>query len=285
VALEGVIGRVRLFLAQGEDAAAEAELAEAERIAQAFDASEFDDEMVSLTRMHQALQVGSIERARQWADARGLVADATQMLEELEDNVLRKYQYLALAELLVHEGRSEQALPMLEALTPYFDRHEVVIRLQLQRAVAADAMGDGARARAALEQALALGEPAGYVRVFLDQGPPVARLLHEAARRGVRPGYVGKLLAQFPVAEEASLKSDYAGAHAGLVEPLSERELEILALIGKGKTNQEIADRLYLSLSTVKWHTSNIYGKLGVANRTEAVGKGQSLGLLEPPLV
>jgi len=109
----------------------------------------------------------------------------------------------------------------------------------------------------------------------------MARLLYEAATRGIVPDYARRLLAAFPVAEpEQAGLSKTQSPESELVEPLSERELEVLQLIAEGLTNPEIATRLYLSLNTVKVHTRNIYGKLGVHSRTQAVACSQELGLL-----
>jgi LuxR family maltose regulon positive regulatory protein len=142
------------------------------------------------------------------------------------------------------------------------------------QSLAFEAVGDQDQALAALESALHIGEPEGFVRTFVVEGEPMGRLLHEAARRGITSEYVGRLLAAFPHAEpEPVLPGD-------MVEPLSERELEVLVLLAEGNTNAEIAQELHLALSTVKWHASNIYGKLGVKNRSQAVARARSLGLL-----
>ena len=115
------------------------------------------------------------------------------------------------------------------------------------------------------------------MRIFVDEGPPMARLLYEAAARGVAPEYAGRLLAAFP-APEATLPSP--DLPTALIEPLTERELEVLQLVAEGLSNQEIARQLFLALPTIKWHTSNIYGKLGVKNRTQAVARARALGAL-----
>lgn len=119
------------------------------------------------------------------------------------------------------------------------------------------------------------------MRVFLDEGSVMSDLLYQAQSRGISQGYVRRLLAAFPNAEpdRAGLLRKQPSGHE-LVEPLSEREIEVLQLIAEGLTNREIAKNLYLSLNTVKVHTRNIYGKLGVNNRTQALAKGRSLGLL-----
>jgi LuxR family maltose regulon positive regulatory protein len=129
----------------------------------------------------------------------------------------------------------------------------------------------------ALGHALSLAEPGGFVRVFVDEGQPMARLLYATAARGIAPQYTGKLLAAFPDAEPAARPRQ---PKVQMIEPLSERELEVLQLIAEGLSNKEIAQQLVLSLPTVKWHTSNIYGKLAVRNRTQAVAKARTLGIL-----
>jgi LuxR family maltose regulon positive regulatory protein len=115
------------------------------------------------------------------------------------------------------------------------------------------------------------------VRLFLEMGEPMAKLLYEASRRGYHPTYAGRLLAAFPGSTGPATSPSPVDA---LVEPLSERELDVLHGIAKGLTNQEIAQQLYISERTVKWHASNIYGKLQVSNRTEAVVKARTLGIL-----
>jgi LuxR family maltose regulon positive regulatory protein len=127
----------------------------------------------------------------------------------------------------------------------------------------------------ALERALRLAEPEGYVRLFADLGLPMARLLQDARSRDVMPDYVGKLLA----ACDADLAAP--GAGGGLPEPLSPRELEVLGLIAAGLTNREIADQLAISPETVKKHTAGIFGKLGVGNRTEAAARARAFDLLD----
>jgi LuxR family maltose regulon positive regulatory protein len=137
------------------------------------------------------------------------------------------------------------------------------------------------QALAHIVQAIALGEPEGFVRMFVDEGPPMARLLYEALNRGIGTEYVRQLLAAFPNVEpEQAEKMKAQPSKFELFEPLSEREIEILQLISKGLTNPVIATRLYLSINTVKVHTRNIYAKLGVHNRVEAVDRARALGVL-----
>jgi LuxR family maltose regulon positive regulatory protein len=193
---------------------------------------------------------------------------------------------LPLSQARVHlaQGDPSAALAVLE---PYRRRVEELawadeqLKTMILQAVAFDALGERSRAVELLDAALAVAEPGGFVRIFLDEGAPMARLLREAASRGVRPEYVRRLLAAYPV-DDAGGATLPATSVAGsrLAEPLSSRELEVLPLIAKGLTNQEIAARLYLSLHTVKAHARNIYAKLGVSSRTQAVAKGRALGYL-----
>jgi LuxR family maltose regulon positive regulatory protein len=128
-----------------------------------------------------------------------------------------------------------------------------------------------------------LAQPGGFIRIFVDEGPPMAALLYEALKREIKPEYVQKLLAAFPIDETDQIVSSQQKApKSDLIEPLSDRELELLQLIDQGLTFQEIASRLYISVNTVKVHSRNIYGKLGVNNRSQAGAKARALGLLPP---
>jgi len=149
------------------------------------------------------------------------------------------------------------------------------------QALALQAGGDDARALRAIARALSLAKPTGFVRPFVEKGPSVAQLLYRAAEEGIEPQFAGRLLSAFPDCETPEPFRDTT-AGAALVEPLSEREVEVLGLVAEGLSNREIAHRLYLSVNTVKVHTSNIYGKLGVHSRTQAVAKARALGILPP---
>jgi LuxR family transcriptional regulator, maltose regulon positive regulatory protein len=128
-----------------------------------------------------------------------------------------------------------------------------------------------------LERALELAEPEGYIRVFLDEGAPMAALLRRAQEQGRHSDYIKVLLAHFPAPTE---ENKLVQRNAELIEPLTERELEILHLICEGCSNQEIAGRLVITLHTVKKHSSNIFTKLGVNSRTQAVACARQLKLL-----
>jgi LuxR family maltose regulon positive regulatory protein len=171
------------------------------------------------------------------------------------------------------------------------------IEILVLQALTNRAQDDRDRARIALGRAVALAEPEGYVRIFLDEGEPLRSLLSDlrshlagqaeaegAPDRARLLSCIGSLLAAFGASEAAVPPAPSAEQAAPpgtqLVEPLSERELEVLRLVANGLTNQAIADELFIAVSTVKSHTNSIYGKLGVRNRTQAVAEARALGLL-----
>ena len=152
-----------------------------------------------------------------------------------------------------------------------------LIRSLALKALGLQALNDVDRALASLQQALCLAEPEDYLRTFIDYGPPMQQLLQQAAAQGICPAYVSKLLDAFPGLRS---KSKIQNPKPKVIEVLNERELSILRLMAAGLSNREIADELYLSVNTIKWYSSQIYGKLGVRRRTEAVDRAHELGIL-----
>jgi LuxR family maltose regulon positive regulatory protein len=150
------------------------------------------------------------------------------------------------------------------------------LKILILQAMAYHMQGEKDKAMQHLAEALALAEPEGYLRIFVDEGTPMERLLSEATARGIRPDYVSKLLAVF----ETEKQSPLLPPAQALVDPLSQRELEILTLIATGLKNKEIAEQLFISLNTVLYHIKNIYSKLGVNKRTLAIIKARELNLL-----
>jgi len=168
----------------------------------------------------------------------------------------------------------------------------MVLQAIALHAVALRANGEKDKALQLLGEALALAEPGGFIRIFIDEGIPMAHLLSEAAAHGMMPDYIGKLLAVFETEGQKSedksslpsaqplIEPEVQPAKDMLVEPLSQRELEVLQLIAQGLSNREISERLFLALNTVKGHNRKIYGKLQVQRRTEAVARARELGLV-----
>jgi LuxR family maltose regulon positive regulatory protein len=260
----------------------------------ALDALYDAEQVVQVHRVRQALQVeletrrvalwlalGDLDAARRWA------ACCTGGSER---------EQIALARLNLAEGRASDAQHLLErqrALAEAGGRNGRLIEILGLQALALAAQDRPEEASAALLQALSLGRPEGYVRVFLDLGWPLYELLERTAARD--PGaasipvvgdYGRELLNAFP--QEGEARGSRAGkavpqrpaASEALVEPLTDRELEVLQLLAEGMSNKEIAARLIVAPSTVKQHLKNIYAKLDVHSRTQAVARGRELALL-----
>lgn len=190
---------------------------------------------------------------------------------------------LAQARVLISQDDPSQALSILE---PYRQQMEVRgwvderLKAMVLQALALYEQGDKQQAVHLLGEALTLAEPEGFVRIFLDEGARMAKLLSAAAAEGIRPAYVNKLLAAFAVEPKEQQPIASIPGFSALAEPLSPRELEVLQLIATGLSNQEICARLFLALDTVKGHNRRIFDKLQVQRRTEAIARARELGLI-----
>jgi LuxR family maltose regulon positive regulatory protein len=246
-------------------------------------------ELAAALRARLQLLQGDLPAALRWAEASGLSP---------EDgiNFPREAAYLTLARVHIAAGQAEAITPQLGRLLADArakGRFHSAIEILILQALARRAQGDRPAALSALEEALALAEPEGYVRIFLDEGAPLAELLTKLPRGSARMfAYQRNLLAAFHGRQRAvnSLRAQDGGqaitlqsaprAHQRWVEPLSEREREVLALVAEGLSNQEIAARLIVGVSTVKKHINNIFGKLAVRSRTQALARARELNLL-----
>jgi len=292
-AMDGYISLAHVRQAQEDVDGAQEAIQRARQLARKTDATELDDILVAAHQAHLWVVQGDLEAARRWLEERGLAQGGAAGLEvdvaltELEARVdddffrsrrRRTAEYITLVRVLLAQGQPDEALAVLRPLQEIAERwglNERVIRFQVLKALAFRARDDVAQALAALERALSLARPAGYVRPFVDEGQSMARLLYRAVERGIAPEYAGRLLAAFPASAPAAREPQ-----ADVVESLSQREVEVLGLIAEGLSNQEIAHRLFISVHTVKWHTGNVYGKLSVNSRTQAVARARTLGLL-----
>jgi LuxR family transcriptional regulator, maltose regulon positive regulatory protein len=206
----------------------------------------------------------------------GNLAAAAQLAQTHELPISQARVHLA-------QGDTATALAVLEPLRRQAEAkgwEDEQLKVMVLQAVAHLAHGEKDKAVQLLGDALALAEPGRFIRLFVDEGTPMARLLSEASARGIMPGYVGKLLAVFKAEEQKSEGQSHPSPAQPLIEPLSQRELEVLRLIAQGLSNQEISERLFLALSSVKGHNLKIFGKLQVQRRTEAVARARELGLL-----
>lgn len=204
------------------------------------------------------IKQGKLHHALAWADERGLTIDG-------ELSYLSEYEYITLVRLLMAVDQHGDALRLSDRLLAAAqDRITSRIELLNLQALVHHARGDIAAALVPLERALSLAAHGGFYRIFLDEGATMRDLL--ATARRIMPEYVDRLLATPSVQP--------------LIDPLSPRELDVLRLIADGLSNQAIGDRLFLALSTVKGYVANIFGKLHVERRTEAVARARELGLL-----
>jgi LuxR family maltose regulon positive regulatory protein len=220
---------------------------------------------------------GRLGEALGWAREQGLSVD-----DDL--SYLREFEHITLARLLLARYQDEraqrlmhEAAGLLERLLPAAEtggRTGRVIEILVLRALAHQALGDTPAALAALERAMMLAEPEDYVRVFADEGPPMTSLLRAAAKQGTRRDYARRLLAAVGTTETGSRTT------LALIDPLSERELDVLRLLGTELDGPAIARELMVSLNTMRTHTKNIYAKLAVTNRRAAVRRAAELNLL-----
>ena len=270
-------GNMRAVLALVKQAQGDAEgaLADVERAVHLARGSRIPRLLVSATayRARVWLAQGNLEMAAQWAH-HYRQHDETEYLREFED--------LTLARVLLAIELPDDALASLGALLPpavHTGRMGVVLEGQSLRALALHALGNLDEALDALASSLALAEPEDYVRVFVDSGESMRTLLKRASSAGIAPAYAARLLAAYGAPQLDSVGESRALGQP-LIEPLSDRELEVLGHLAGGLSNREIARRLFVSLPTVKSHTRNIYGKLGVHSRAQAVDRARALGLL-----
>ncbi|MEM7349140.1 MAG: LuxR C-terminal-related transcriptional regulator, partial [Chloroflexota bacterium] len=183
---------------------------------------------------------------------------------------------LAQARTLLAQGQLTEAINQVEPLVATLqasERYRLVLEALLVQTLIYQAQEETDQAIKTLERALKLGEPAGYLRSFLDEGSALLPLLQTLKGRGTGSLYAQQLSTLLEAQTQQSMPQP-------LIEPLSERELEILTLIADGLANRQIAEQLYLTVGTVKWHLNNIYGKLGVRRRTQAVARARELQLL-----
>jgi LuxR family maltose regulon positive regulatory protein len=276
--VDGYIALSRLEMAQGSADSALERAQEANSLAQRSGAGEaIVEAAVWIARLHLArsdLTAAVLELER----AAGAPAGSVSMVRETEQ--------IARARLTVDRGEYDEALRLLEELRQSAEaagRTGKLIEILTLQALAQWERNNKEQAVGTLTRALALAEPEGYVRTFVDEGGALGDLLSatlETRQRGhpdatrIPARYLAKLLAI--VAEESAAP----GIREGLSEPLSERELEVLALIAAGKSNGEIASSFFVSLSTVKTHINNLYRKLGARSRTQAIARARELDLI-----
>jgi LuxR family maltose regulon positive regulatory protein len=284
--VSGYLTLLRVLLAQGDVEGAFGTLQDAEQIAQTHHVRLSTKIKLKTAQVAHWLAVGDVQTATRWADA----CDGGSELEQI-----------ALARLLLAQDRAVDALYLLDrqlALAESGGRTGRSIEILALQALALEALGRSDEADAALSRSLSLARPERYVRVFLDLGQSLRELLERSTARSTAArtesvaitrlagSYVRDLLDAFRQEREAQ-KSRVAGMGdtdpalaKALPDPLTEREMEVLRILAEGLSNKEIATRLVVAPSTVKQHLKNIYAKLDVRSRTQAVARGRELELL-----
>jgi len=247
---------------------------------------------------NKIMRLGSSARSVRLSLVQGDLASADDWVRQYESFTdkdpafLGEFSRITLARIRLAQSRFAEAIALLEQFredAEAAERMGSTIEILALEALAFAAQGDHPRALSSLERALTIAEPEGYVRIFVDEGEPMRLLLRDCQSRikkQVNNGvdsqslrlltYIDRLMAAFSQPASAEKPRPVT-----MLEPLSERELDILRLIATGRTNKEIADILVIAVSTVKSHINNLYGKLGTQRRTQAISIARDLGLLE----
>jgi LuxR family maltose regulon positive regulatory protein len=283
----GFMCLIRILISRRDLTGAENIIQKMENLARESNLPPWIARQVSAWQARLWLAQGKLEAAYQWMEESGLDINRVSRVSH-ELNFFTLFDYLVIARILIIQKQLDEASELLQHLFEAAEaggRISKVIEIQNLQALTYQARGETNRALSILERTFAFARPEGFVRIYVDEGQPMAHLLQIALSRGIAPEYVRRLLAAFPIVEPErtsmpTTPSEFQIPDSEIVEPLSERELEVLQLIAIGLTNREIADRLYLSLNTVKVHARNIYGKLNVHSRTQAIMRAQELGLL-----
>lgn len=221
------------------------------------------------------LLMGDVDAVERWAETTSL--DIKELAFQTE------VQYLTRAHDLVRQARWLEAWTLLEHLLEWAEgigAQSRVIELRLLQALVLMGQKKSERALDTLKWVLTAAEPEGYVTLFVLMGKPLQQLLYQALERGISPEYCSRLLTAYPDEAPTRREDSVQAEQTDFLEPLSQREREVLALMADGLSNGKIAQRLDVSLSTVKAHSYNIYSKLGVHSRMQAAAKAQRLGLL-----
>ena len=286
-AMAGYIWLARIRQAQGDPETAQSVLNRARQVASQTEGTQFDDIAVAMAEASVRLLQGDTGAVEAWCDERQIPqevdAAALRQRDDIIEGHLRKYEFIILARLRLAQQQPDKALALLYPLlenAQHLQRRDLQLEILILIALAHQQMGEVALANRQMKAALILGEPGRFIRLFVEAGPDVADMLERQKAEGRGPkAYLQTLLA---ACSQSSVQSPVSSlqSSSSLIEPLSERELEVLALIADGLSNREIAQELMLSLPTIKWHTSNIYGKLGVNNRTTAVAQARELQIL-----
>ena len=297
--IEGYVGLAFSLFSKGCGEESERAIVEATRLARQFDATERDDRFVALQKLKLVMlnQAGTTSVDTVLSDNIPTIR-ANQSCSDVQLTIL---ETLVLARHKLHEGCPDECIELAakaEKAALSADHQLLVLDTQLLLTRAYWRNDEPSRAFEILEKAIGFARPEGIIQPFVDEGEEMARILYEAraaaratARATARASagatahtvesttkFIGRLLAAFPLPNQSLVVAD--DDHTNGVDALSARELEVLSLLSEGLSNKEAAARLFVSVRTIKWHASNIYAKLNVASRTQALARAKQVGIL-----
>lgn len=278
--------QAQLKAAEGDLETALDQLQEAERLYYRTPIPVPDVRPTQALRVRWWLRQGRLTEALGWVRKCGLSVDDPP-------DYLREYKHLTLARVLIAQYRCDGADDLMDQITGLLtrllaaaeaqERMGSMIKILVVLALAREAQGDVSAAITSLERALTLAEPERHIRIFAEAGTPMVQLLQECMNRTITPTYTQQLLTALETwgqPQDDALSASVGASPQPLIEPLSQRELEVLRLLNTELSGPEIASELVVALSTVRTHTKRIYGKLNVTNRRAAVKRAAELGLI-----
>jgi LuxR family maltose regulon positive regulatory protein len=231
---------------------------------------------VSALKVLVWVRLGKLDEAEQHLKKRGIWTGS-----KIRYPYHREYQ--SFAALLIAKGDLVNAEILLESMIAWAEatkQYRTLICARVLQSLAYAAQKDMQKALQSLTLAMDLAEPEGYIQAILEVGHPIIPLLYEAVQKGVHPGIASRLLEGFKETRPNPLvTSDTQKSQSDILTPLRVREIEVLKLVADGQTNKEIANKLHISLRTVKFHMTSIFSKLGVGSRLQAVAKAKLLGI------
>jgi LuxR family maltose regulon positive regulatory protein len=269
---ESYVMQSRVYLAEGKIDDAQHALNNAENLSRTYSLGSRVNSWLNAFRVRLWLAQNNMEATANWAE------NYNEINFDADFAYLREAEYLALVRVRITQKEYESALRIIEKLESAAERTGRIgslIEILALKAIAYQAMNDIPKALNALERALSLGQPEGYLRIFVDEGPSMYELLRHAGSKGIESHYVAKILSKEKQESDLSDQKEQP-----LIDPLSDRELEILQLLADGCSNQDIAKQLIIAVGTVKAHTVSIYRKLNVNSRMQAVVRARELNLL-----
>lgn len=276
--LEGYLSLAMCNNLQGDTQGAWQSIQRARQVATAFDVTQIDDQVVALNEARLKLSQGDKQAIFRYLEQEKEALSSSNQFEAH----MWKYEQISVAQAYLAMGQPEEALDVIEDLLPVMEKNNrtmILIELEILRSLALDAQGETAPAQEAFERALVLAAPGGFVRLFVEQGEALNAALTKAIEHSVCPEFSALLLSILEKGNNRP-RSQEVRVRDGLVESLSEREMQVLRYLNSSLTVPEIAVELYISDSTVRSHVKNIYGKLGVHRRLDAIKRGEELGLL-----